>query len=895
VCEPDLLEIFILFFVADIRLVASKSANEAALSTSPDFRQTWLWDQAFVNPRSDSTIEEQEFFRASFLAMRERAALLVSRIAVDMPGMTVHDITHLDALWDTASIAAEGSVGLNPPEALVLGGAFLLHDAGMSLAAYPGGLSEIVKTIVWKDAIARYSQLARERGEDEIDVEDPPQSVSDLILPQVLRRLHALQAEALPQLGWATENGEELYLIEDSELRYFYGRAIGQIAHSHWWPIERVERDLGESLGAFPNRTRSKVDRVKLACLLRIADALHLDQLRAPRFLRALSKPIGVSANHWSFQERLARPHAELDSVVFTAAKPFEPEEAEAWWLAYDALAMCDRELRDVDLLLRNRGTEALKVRRVKGVGAPEALARTIETRGWRPVDARIQASDVPRIVENLGGAKLYGDDPTVALRELIQNGADAVQARRKLQGREESWGEIVVRVEKRGEDHWLSVEDNGIGMSELVLTGALIDFGTSFWRSQLAMEEFPGLIAAGMKAIGKFGIGFFSVFMLGANVRVTSRRFDRAIESARCLEFRGGTSTRPILMSAPADAAPIDGGTRVEVQLRNLPDAENGLLRIGRYYEKAFSLATVVASTAPNLDVDVIAEEYGKRRKVVQAGDWLKIADLALIRRVNPTSDKPNEREENRTLMRPIVEQNGEVRGRAFIKPDRFTFGERSGLVTVAGLRATKIANIEGLILGDAVTASRDAAVPLVSRHALSNWATEQARLIAEKVKDFERQARSAEIVLECDGDVGNLKLLNLGGNWLSVGQFRRKLRSKIELIVTFDGDFSYEEDTDDVLPRDFDRSFELDSNVIVVFEHDGSMIRSRISWPHEIIRQPKVSRSRTADLFRATVESVWGTNVDESEERCVVGKVHYEHIERDVKVFRRQKRSAG
>lgn len=59
-----------------------------------DFRQTWLWSQAFSNPRSDSSTEEQEYFRSQYLAMRSKVEQLVSRIAVDMPGMTVHDITH---------------------------------------------------------------------------------------------------------------------------------------------------------------------------------------------------------------------------------------------------------------------------------------------------------------------------------------------------------------------------------------------------------------------------------------------------------------------------------------------------------------------------------------------------------------------------------------------------------------------------------------------------------------------------------------------------------------------------------------------------------------------------------------------------------------------------------
>ena len=72
------------------------------------------------------------------------------------------------------------------------------------------------------------------------------------------------------------------------------------------------------------------------------------------------------------------------------------------------------------------------------------------------------------------------------------------MQARRKYQKRATDWGLITVGLLSEGDKVWLVVEDNGIGMSEQVLTGPLLDFGTSFWRSPLAMEEFPGLMAAG-------------------------------------------------------------------------------------------------------------------------------------------------------------------------------------------------------------------------------------------------------------------------------------------------------------------------------------------------------------------------------------------------------------
>lgn len=859
--------------------------------SGPDFRQTWLWRQAFQTPRSDSTTEEQEFFRGHYLSIRERAAQLVSRIAVDLPGMTVHDISHLDALWDTASSVAEGAVNVNPAEAFVLGGSILLHDAAMSLAAYPGGLVEVRSTVAWKDAIARLALASQESECEEFDVENPPTEIVQRVVPDVLRRLHAERAEELAEQAWRTVDGSQVYLIEDSELRRFYGPSIGQIAHSHWWSVQKLEQEFSEDLGALANRTLNRVDRVKLACLLRVADALHLDSRRAPRFLRAITNPSGVSSLHWSFQERLARPHIELDAVVFTTGQPFGREDAEAWWLAYDTLNAVDRELRDVDLLLQGRGREVLKARRVKGAGSPEILARSVQTRGWRPVDARLQVSDVPRIVENLGGSKLYGNDPTVALRELIQNAADAVQARRKYQKRPADWGLITVGLMSEGDQFWLVVEDNGIGMSEQVLTGPLLDFGTSFWRSPLAMEEFPGLMAAGMHAIGRFGIGFFSVFMLGPIVRVYSRRCDKGQDSGRLLEFRGGTTARPILSPVSGEPVPIDGGTRVEVVLKDHPHQAGGLLHINSYIKRTMSLSALVGAMAPNLDVAIATMVQEGTQPVARPGDWLKISDLDLVHRLNPTLDRSEEDtpKADRALMQPIQDASGQVFGRAFISPSRYSFSAEGGWVTISGLRAARLHNVQGVLLGEAVTAARDSAQPVVPKEALAMWASKQAELIVASVKDEERQARSAEVVLECGGDIGTLKFIRLGSDWLTAGEFESRLRSSTELTISFDGEFEYDENQDEVHPKEFREDFKISDDVALILKHDGGILRmGNNSWPRSVTGKPKWSDSNAAAHAKEVVRRVWGENLHEDEEDRVVGKVRYSEITRRVTVFR-------
>lgn len=549
-----------------------------------------------------------------------------------------------------------------------------------------------------------------------------------------------------------------------------------------------------------------------------------------------------------------------------------------------------DRELRDVDLLLQGRGREVLKARRVKGAGSPEILARLVQTRDWRPVDARLQVSDVPRIVENLGGSRLYGNDPTVALRELIQNAADAVQARRKYQKRPADWGLITVGLLSEGDRVWLVVEDNGIGMSEQVLTGPLLDFGTSFWRSSLAMEEFPGLMASGMHAIGRFGIGFFSVFMLGPVVRVYSRRCDKGQETGRLLEFRGGTSTRPILSPVPGEPVPIDGGTRIEILLKINPHEAGGLLNINSYIKQTLSLDELVGAVAPNLDVAIAVMAANGTQPVARPGDWLKISDFDLVHRLNPfversEADTPKA---DRGLMQLIQGEDGQVFGRAFISPSRYSYSADGGWVTISGLRAARLHNVEGVLLGEAMTAARDAAQPVASKEALARWASRQAELIASSVKDEERQARSAEVVLECGGDIGDLKFIRWGSDWLTTRELEDRVRSSSELAINFDGEFEYDEDLDTVHPKEFREEFKLSSEITLVLRHDGGILRvGSNSWPKSITRQQKLRDSNVAEHAREVIHRVWGDDVQEDEEERIVGMVGASEITRRVTVF--------
>src|SRR3546814_15679380 len=81
---------------------------------------------------------------------------------------------------------------------------------------------------------------------------------------------------------------------------------------------------------------------------------------------------------------------------------------------------------------------------------------------------------------------------------------------------------------------------------------------------------------------------------------------------------------------------------------------------------------------------------------------------------------------------------------------------------------RSNRMRNVQGVLLGEAVTAARNAANPTVNTSTLATWASEQAQLVARTVDDEEIQAKAAEVVLECGGKIADLKIVKWGADWL-------------------------------------------------------------------------------------------------------------------------------
>ena len=159
--------------------------------------------------------------------------------------------------------------------------------------------------------------------------------------------------------------------------------------------------------------------------------------------------------------------------------------------------------------------------------------------------------------------------DKSVFLRELIANAADACERLRyeaiaepSLLG-DDAKPHITVALD--AENKTLAVEDNGIGMSReemIEALGTIARSGTKAFleRLEAAQKEGEG---EGNALIGRFGVGFYSAFMVAERVDVISRRAGTDAAWQWSSDGKGAFDVAPV---AGVQAAPR--GTRVVLHL---------------------------------------------------------------------------------------------------------------------------------------------------------------------------------------------------------------------------------------------------------------------------------------------------------------------------------------
>ncbi|MBN1350925.1 molecular chaperone HtpG [candidate division KSB1 bacterium] len=152
-----------------------------------------------------------------------------------------------------------------------------------------------------------------------------------------------------------------------------------------------------------------------------------------------------------------------------------------------------------------------------------------------------------------------------IFVRELISNAADALDKVRfeTVRGTQVADPELPfeIRIELDKENKKFTITDTGIGMSrdELVKNiGTIAYSGSAKFLEQLQKDQ-----KGSIDQIGRFGVGFYSVFMAGKEVKITTRSANA--EEIPVQWHSDGLGSFEI---SPVETAPR--GTKIEVFLRD-------------------------------------------------------------------------------------------------------------------------------------------------------------------------------------------------------------------------------------------------------------------------------------------------------------------------------------
>ena len=122
----------------------------------------------------------------------------------------------------------------------------------------------------------------------------------------------------------------------------------------------------------------------------------------------------------------------------------------------------------------------------------------------------------------------LYSDRD-IFLRELLSNASDAIHKRKFIGQTEQSilnsgTDEIIVTIDEKKKT--IEISDTGIGLNAADLTetlGTIARSGTSSFLDTIETND--DTKDAAKTLIGKFGVGFYSAFMVAEKVIVTTRK----------------------------------------------------------------------------------------------------------------------------------------------------------------------------------------------------------------------------------------------------------------------------------------------------------------------------------------------------------------------------------
>ncbi len=571
---------------------------------------------------------------ARVLVIRDEVAKWLPQVARFFPHYPSHGLDHSDRIIEQLSrLLFAGNKPVTPlssAEVYCLLCAAYLHDIGMVVS--PGDAKTILVSEPWKAFVGTggkgyesFQKYVATHNGSVLDNNEATEFLADqalrYLIAEFVRRDHHERAKTTLELHrflqQLVDDGDSVAFETIGDIAVGHGLRDSELADDNRFPEERDVFD-------------GKVNVRFMARLLRIGDLLDMSSKRAdPMTARAVG-PLPTNAEpHW--QQYSAKKHENITPklIEFT----FECKDQDTHRVLRDWFGWLEAEVRAA-------GLEQLHSARHSGWKAPQCSVSS------RANAVAHGASDKCTIVIKPAGTANYTfhdwkleldhelvlnrlihdvyDDPTVFVRELIQNALDATRCQIYADSAEEhryvtlperptqfaleirecypiviSCTQEEVKLSPDGPTEnrvVITIEDRGTGMNEEIIRRYFLQIGRSYYQSHEFRERFK------FAPTSRFGIGFLSVFAVSNDITVDTARRDDDTGKIRGIRLRLREPRSYLLTEhwTPFEdrTTGTKNGTRVRVVLGDWP-LEQPLSKLVRAWCVAVEIPVVVKDAA--------------------------------------------------------------------------------------------------------------------------------------------------------------------------------------------------------------------------------------------------------------------------------------------------------
>lgn len=496
---------------------------------------------------------------------------------------TKHDISHVDEMLRLAEwiIPEKTKASMTPAEWMMLVLAIYFHDMGMIVTKQEFENRDKTDFVEYRKKVYE-GREGQEYKKKVLKLDNPDR----FLYQEFVRSNHAkrinlwLSGEDEAKLGWTEGIATEIKdLMKNVDSLFMQDLAV--ICESHHLD-NLYDYDIYDTNKYYESSEEGKVNLQYIAVILRTVDLLHITMDRTPATeFRVFCPTDPISIIEWQKQKaiRAIKPlemrdadgnidkNLQSDTIYITAYFE-EANQAEAFFALMDYIRFARTELKNsyelVQASAKKQGTNDYQFpwRKIEDKG--------IKTKNFSNHLLKFEL-DQNNILQMLVGHTLYNDS-SVVLRELVQNGLDAIKFQNDLERRNQqkkTEGKILVTYDE--EENVLSFADNGTGMTVYEIENYLLRIGQSKYSSASFQKDYPDFVS-----ISRFGIGILTCFLVADDIEIITCSSEN--NEANSIFFRN-VDGKYLLKTMQKKDLPVhiaEHGTEIRLHLREENGGEN-------------------------------------------------------------------------------------------------------------------------------------------------------------------------------------------------------------------------------------------------------------------------------------------------------------------------------